>query len=700
MRRSLFICSLSILFFLVCTNLYSQINVKSPISGQWANKQMLIIDTSSGGDYFYSVDGSDPENFGFAYDGPVLLDVDGNVTLKIAKIISTNKKETLEISYSVIQDDGKLKSYSQFISSFFDTSILNYTSGTDFSIPSELKFSFEFFPKNFINGKTISISEKSVLTRTFPCTILDSSTNEKWRFFVKTYPSVSGTFSRRDLPIKIVDWETIEFLDENLIYKIDGEFWSLPKNPVKLDRNQSHMISWQSINYEFGNPIESFVLPPKPQIKITQSEDGEIICTLDGDESYKMSLLGENFLYQELFSEICADVFFGENVSGTMQIGIFCSGLFQGEIDVPYSINKSPSSAPKIISDTKNFYTRKDVNLKIQNDDSNAELYYAISEPFAISDFSSRLNPNSLELQNVLADDFVKAESSSVSISLKALKESSVFYKVRAFSKKDSNQSPISEYSVIIDQNYYYDSSSSSSLQEGTLEQPFTDFNSLLQALNSTRNSKIFVLGDLVIPSRKYEISSNCIIIGEDDSNIIFDKNAQLIIKDSSLDLRKISIKNTKDDELSTMLPLIKGQRSVLSFTDCLIYAEFEKTGSVIDSSNCVVYIENSICAILANSYSCFMTGVNSKIFIEKSNITANSETSVLISFSQSQISCKENTLSVNCKKGRIAEFFESEGVFEKNVFKGELSKSTSINPIFTDEKCSINFLDNETYGF
>lgn len=700
MRRSLFICSLSILFFLICTNLYSQINVKSPISGQWANKQMLIIDTSSDGDYFYSVDGSDPENFGFAYDGPVLLDVDGNVTLKIAKIISTNKKENLEISYSVVQDDGNSKSYSQFISSFFDTGIFNYTSGTDFSIPSELKFSFEFFPKNFIDGRTICISEKSVLTRSFPCTILDSSTNEKWRFFVKTYPSISGTFSRRDLPIKIVDWETVEFLDENLIYKIDGEFWSLPKNPIKLDRNQSHMISWQSINYEFGNPIESFVLPPKPQIKITQNSDGEIICTLDGDESYKMALLGENFLYQELFSEICADVFFGENVSGTMQIGIFCSGLFQGEIDVPYSINKSPSSAPKIISDTKNFYTRKDVNLKIQNDDSNGELYYAISEPFAILDSSSRLNPNSLELQNVFADDFVKAESSSISISLKALKESSVFYKVRAFSKKDSNQSPISEYSVIIDQNYYYDSLSSSSLQEGTLEQPFTDFNSLLQALNSTRNAKIFVLGDLVIPTGKYEISSNCIIIGEDDSNIIFDKNAQLVVKDSSLDLRKISIKNTKDDELSTMLPLIKGQRSVLSFTDCLIYAEFEKTGSVIDSSSCVVYIENSICAILANSYSCFMTGVNSKIFIEKSTITSNSETSVLISFSQTQISCKENTLSVNCKKGRVAEFFESEGVFEKNVFKGELSKSTSINPIFTDEKCSINFLDNETYGF
>lgn len=702
MRRSLYNFVFIILSFIFSANLYAEINLISPVEGEWANKQMLILDTtSSDAEYFYSVDGSNPEEFGFAYDGPVFLDVDGNVTLKITKIISHKEKENIELKYSVNENDGEKSSYHAFIASFFDSGILNYTVGSDLIIPPELKFSFENSAENFIQGQTLKISEKSNLTRSFPCTILDSLTNEKWRFIIKTYPLTSGIFTRRDLPIKIQDWETLEFLDENLIYKIDSEYWELPKKPVKLDRTVSHMISWQSINYEYGNPIEAFVLPPKPELKLSQSENGELICSLEGDESYKMSILGEDKLYQELFSEICADVFFGDKDSGNLKIGIFCSGLFQGEIDVPYSLNKRPSSPPTIISDTQNFYTRKDVNIKIESE-AGSELFYAISEPFSLSDFSYKLEPSAPELKNVFANNFVKSPKNSVSFSLSGLKENSVFYKIRAYSQKDSNQSEVTEYCVIIDQsNFYFDSSNISEFCDGTIEHPFSDFKSLLSAVNLSRNVKIFINGDLLIPSGKHEIYSNCIIVGNDDSNIIFDEKSQLIVNDSSLDFRKIVIKNKKDTNSKNMLPLIKGNRSVLSFSDCLIYAEFEKNGTVIDSYNSVVYFDDSICATISNLYTSFITGVGSKIFIKKSNISASSQTAVLLSFSDSQINCTENTFSVNCKRGRIAECFNTEGSFSKNEFKGEISNLTNTsNPIFVDEKSSISLTENVNYGF
>lgn len=702
MRRSLYNFVFIILSFIFSANLYAEINLISPVEGEWANKQMLILDTtSSDAEYFYSVDGSNPEEFGFAYDGPVFLDVDGNVTLKITKIISHKEKENIELKYSVNENDGEKSSYHAFIASFFDSGILNYTVGSDLIIPPELKFSFENSAENFIQGQTLKISEKSNLTRSFPCTILDSLTNEKWRFIIKTYPLTSGIFTRRDLPIKIQDWETLEFLDENLIYKIDSEYWELPKKPVKLDRTVSHMVSWQSINYEYGNPIEAFVLPPKPELKLSQSENGELICSLEGDESYKMSILGEDKLYQELFSEICADVFFGDKDSGNLKIGIFCSGLFQGEMDVPYSLNKRPSSPPTIISDTQNFYTRKDVNIKIESEEG-SELFYAISEPFSLSDFSYKLEPSAPELKNVSANNFVKSLKNSVSFSLSGLKENSVFYKIRAYSQKDSNQSEVTEYCVIIDQsNFYFDSSNISEFCDGTIEHPFSDFKSLLSAVNLSRNVKIFINGDLLIPSGKHEIYSNCIIVGNDDSNIIFDEKSQLIVNDSSLDFRKIVIKNKKDTNSKNMLPLIKGNRSVLSFSDCLIYAEFEKNGTVIDSYNSVVYFDDSICATISNLYTSFITGVGSKIFIKKSNISASSQTAVLLSFSDSQINCTENTFSVNCKRGRIAECFNTEGSFSKNEFKGEISNLTNTsNPIFVDEKSSISLTDNVNYGF
>ena len=85
MKKNHFIAAIFAL--LITSPVFSQIDFLSPLTGEWANKQMLIIDSSnSAGDYFYSIDGSDPESFGFAYDGPVLLDVEGNIKLKVTKI--------------------------------------------------------------------------------------------------------------------------------------------------------------------------------------------------------------------------------------------------------------------------------------------------------------------------------------------------------------------------------------------------------------------------------------------------------------------------------------------------------------------------------------------------------------------------------------------------------------------------------------
>ena len=87
-KISLFI--ISIIFAAV--NLFAEINVLSPVEGTWANKQMLVIENTGDGDYLYSLDGSDPESFGFAYDGPVLIDLTGNVNLKVAFLQKSGNK--------------------------------------------------------------------------------------------------------------------------------------------------------------------------------------------------------------------------------------------------------------------------------------------------------------------------------------------------------------------------------------------------------------------------------------------------------------------------------------------------------------------------------------------------------------------------------------------------------------------------------
>ena len=117
---------LTCLFF--STSVFAQLKVISPIEGTFANRQMLVLETDGTGDCYYSLNGSDPETFGFAYDGPVLIDLDGPVEIRISK---TGKfKEETVVKYTVLPDNALTTQYGTFISSFFDTGILNYTAGS------------------------------------------------------------------------------------------------------------------------------------------------------------------------------------------------------------------------------------------------------------------------------------------------------------------------------------------------------------------------------------------------------------------------------------------------------------------------------------------------------------------------------------------------------------------------------------------
>jgi len=239
-KKSLFV--LLVVFFLSANSIFAQIEMISPVEGIWANKQMLVIENKGDGDFFYSVDGSDPEAFGFAYDGPVLLDVNGVVKLNVTHIRSNKTKETASVTYSVYEDDASKTNYSDLVKTFYDSGILNYSAGAKLKIPENLFYSFGLPPDSFIKGRTLSLSSSCILSRYIPCTIFDKEKNLKYRFIIRTLPQNAGIFSHRDVPFKITDWETIDFIDNSYIFKIDSEYWGLPSEPRKIDRTVSHMI--------------------------------------------------------------------------------------------------------------------------------------------------------------------------------------------------------------------------------------------------------------------------------------------------------------------------------------------------------------------------------------------------------------------------------------------------------------------------
>ena len=686
--------------------LWAEINLLSPVQGVWANRQMLVIDNSEGGDFFYSIEGTDPETFGFAYDGPVLLDVAGDVQLNVTKITAGGKKEKTSVSYTVRADDASKTSYHDFIQSFYDGGILNYSAGSDLVIPEKLSFYLGLppdnsMPENYLAARTLHLSSASVLSRFVPCTILDSERNVRYRFIIRTYPQSAGVYSHRDLPFEISDWETIRFLDDDLIYKIDSEYWGLPKEPRKINRSVSHMISWQPLEYDAGNPIEFFILPPKPEIIRDEFEDGSIVYSLKGDDSYALSIFNEaEGTYTELFSKVGIDAFYGDKVSGNMTLGVFANSVYQGKFNVSYNINRRPPQIPLIQTNAEGFVSRGSVDVTITAS-SGDDLYIALSEPFTLEQGDFSYTAENPVFKKIPLGLYKKSKDSSFTLHWTQNGLNPVYYKVSAYSKTDENTSSPVEFAVLIDQsNYYFDADGNAEGADGTAAHPFTEFSQLSQALVQQRVVKLNVKGEMEI-NEQYNVSANFEIINSKDAKLKFSPNGSLVIKASTFEISDCRISNSADSSKKSTIPLIKLENSVLTMKNCVIGTEFGRTGTVIDASNAIINISDTIASSNAVSYASFIASVKSRISIRDSSINTNAETSVVISANGGNISSQKSEFMVSGSNGRIAELFGLTASFTDNKFKANLSNNTSKNkPLYVNKATKLTEENNSVQGF
>ena len=682
--------------------LSAEISVISPIKGTWANKQMLVIETTAGsGDYFYSIDGSDPQTFGFAYDGPVLLDVSGSVKVRVAKVKKDGGVESFAVDYTVLPDNGEASDCKGFISIFYDSGILNYSSGSRIQIPSNLKYSLGLPPDSFIPGQVIGLANYNVLNRYIPCTIYDSFRNKKWRFIIRTLPQSGGSAVYREVPFTVTDWNTITFTNPNLLYKIDSEFWYLPSEARTLDRTKSHMIFWQPLDYSSENAVEFFVLPPKPKIVKKQFEDGSLRFSLKGDEAYTLSLYSaETDSYQEQFTSVGADVFFGDKLSQKITIGVFANSVYQGKVSTNIEIDRRPPVQPLVTSSARAFYSRDSVRVDVAAE-KGTELYVALSQPYSIKKTSSLYSSDSQALQSIPVGDFRKTKSNTFTIKWNPRGSGATYYKLQAYSKSGNNESLVSEYSIIIDQsNYYFDKNADNSMAEGTALHPFTDFSQCYELLKSVRSVNLRLKGDMLI-DKEYSFPANLQIINDGDASITFGPKASLEAKGATLDISNCRITKLSGNEVTTIVPLFKLENAVFNLRNCELSAAFYQNGSVIDSYNSILTISDLIASANSVSYVAFISGVKSRIKLSKSVIAASADTSTIISSSEGTFEAVKNSLSVTGRSGRIAELFGVRAKMTGNKLRGNFTSYDSVpEAIFTSKDTVLYQADNEILGF
>ena len=187
-----------VLFVVFVPKAFSQ-SVVNPGNGVWANRQILVLDLPGGMNAYYSLSGNDPESYGFAYDGPVLLDVEGDVYLRVVFVSADGKKLNENIFYTVKNAPlPKDSAAYDFIENVVANGLVDYTAGTNFSIPSSLEYSFGNGDESFQPGSSLFLPADSVVQRTVSCTVSDGTSF--WKFAVRINPSLSGIFSRKDGP--------------------------------------------------------------------------------------------------------------------------------------------------------------------------------------------------------------------------------------------------------------------------------------------------------------------------------------------------------------------------------------------------------------------------------------------------------------------------------------------------------------------
>lgn len=566
------ILSAGIVFFFASflASAFSEKDIISPARGQWCNQQVLVLDSSSALELYYSFSGTDPFVSGFAYDGPVLIEKKGDVCVRIGAVDFDGNKKEFEIDYRIVPYENSVASQEcrTFAEKNFDSSqIISYTGGTEYVLPKEFSYSFDNGRKPFLDGP-ITLDSKNCLDRYVPFIVSDGINS--WHSVIHVLPSVKKSNVAVKVPFEIRDWNTFAFTDRNYIYQLDDGMWSNDSKEIEIDRKKTHVVKFQSVDYKAGNAIYGFTIPVKPSYSKVVRKDGSIEFKIKSDE---------NYCFENGEKSIVVDVFKGEEISSVFEPAVYFDGNFQGRGKFKFSIDRLAPENPVILSSDKNPLSRSSVVLNIKSS-SEDDVFYSISEP--------------LYFEGIYEDvDFSKIKKGSKyrkyagnDIVIRSSPDKATVYKVSAYAKdKAGNRSDVVEHRVILDElNYYLSSTASNSKKaDGSFVNPFSSFEQALEVINSSdKETRLHVNGTFILDKDFYSINKDCKIKGI-NCRLVLGENSVIEISDAKVSIESCYIEkqNKKANEIVSVL---KAKNSVLRLKDCEISASAYESCILIET--------------------------------------------------------------------------------------------------------------------
>ena len=675
--------------------------VISPVSGTFANRQALILDLSDGAEAFYSYTNTNPLSSGFAYDGPVLIDMGGAVSLRVVVVKSdengqSRAQEEYKIDYTVRDSENPFATGTAekaFIDRVVNETILPCTSESVISVPPALSLAIGDGEKPFSKGGTLAVSADNRLSRYIPCTVTDGASF--WRFIIFLSAGEAGSFAKTAVPFEISDWTRFRFTGKNLIWAIDSGFWSASREEVALDRSKTHVIYWQDVAYKSGNPIQSFVLPPKPVLQ-KESFDKAVVFTVDGDLRYRLSIVssgaeGEAHADSGLYPTLTFDTFAGDYVNATAVFALYCDGVYQGTLSSDYVIDRQPPLPPTFTASEDGEYARRDVSLRVSSE-KNAKIFLAIYGPFEVSSNSYLDNNSEFDAVKPQSGDYFLYNAQQ--IELRAGNEKTVGYRAFAYAEDESgNVSEVAPYKVIIDEFNYFlngslDGSAGDSLADGSLLHPFNSFEQALLVINEGKFVHFFVSGTVSLPKGVSVISSNCSFTGMSDARFVLPPSGCILVRDASFEMQNCIVQKDLDSAIPSDSRLFTVERGAASFEDCEIVGNFDSSGTAFSSESSVIIFKNSGLTVQSATYACALSALNSRIQSEKSHFASVADTAVNFSVKGGSFELVTSDCTVISHLGRILESNGAHLRLVSNSYTGDFDRETKgVKPVWKDEK-------------
>jgi hypothetical protein len=680
------------------------VQVISPKSGTWANLQPLVLETKSNAEVYYSLNGSDPLKSGFAYDGPVLINTDGDVTVRISAVLK-NISESFSINYTVTKKEPLPFIFQKNFNAF-----VTINSKTAIDIPNT--YEYEIGQSGIKNpGCLLKFDKPVAISRLVPLVIYSGV--DEYRYVLQTGDEKALCYlSGSQFDVTFNQWNYITFKNGGpVVYSVDGGTLMQSKSGhIKIDRSKDHTISWYynnpyditnkntKINKEDNKSFEKklFVPAKTTLIGVPESFVSTKAVSLQAKNSdYLLGFKDDNG-QQVYCQQLTVDVLAGDAIGFDKNISFYYDGAEQGSVSVAFIIDKIPPLAPEIISSASKFYSRENVKIDF---DSDATVYYAIADPI-ISKTGFYLDKNNIDqfpLLHVTDNAFKKYDGNP--LILESPDTSARLFTVYAYSKDFAgNKGKTSTYRVIVDtSNYYIDKKvqlvSEEIEEDGSPAFPYTNLDSLAKLATSTKKNIVHVKGHFVsVPA--LNVTGNLSIEGDGDTRFDFAAGCGISVTGGDLSVNACTMKYveyTSNDIFRKYM--INVQNASLFLSDCELVSRPGATGSAINVQNSKIRVENTGITVQAIAYVSTISAENSELVLKELRSVGVAQTAVGISVNKGMCSLDSCTFSFLADLPRALECTNSSIYLKDSRY--ESKKSMNNVPAIWMDKTS-KLLGNE----